>query len=314
MSSSLPVIAAVDGSDGSLYALDRAVDAARRRGAPLRAVHVRQYASWAQPDVLTAGPPDPEDDPVVAAVRGRFAGRAGLPVVEYRALEGAPAAVLPGLGSAAQLLVLGSRGRGGFAGLLLGSNSMAAARDAECPVVVVPRPGSGERGSDDSTAVGAPDGMAVEAGPRVVVGLNVDNPDEATLAFAFLEAELRGARLQAIAAYGWPPQTWASPGELVPPTVDQSAVENEVWALAEGSLAPYRSRYPDVRADAYAMPGDAAGLLVAASQDAGLVVVGRHRRRLLSPARMIGSVTQAVLLHAVAPVAVVPSAASGAEG
>jgi len=299
MSSSLPVIVAVDGSDDSLYALDRAVDAARRRGAPLRVVHVRQYAPWAQPDVLTAGPPDPEDDPVLDQVRARFEGRAGLPVVEYRALEGAPGAVLPELGSAAQLLVLGSRGRGGFTGLLLGSNSMAAARDAECPVLVVPRHG---RKVDE--------GMTVAPGPRVVVGIDVDNPDGMPLAFAFLEAELRGCRLQAIAAYSWPPRTWAASGEFAELMIDQSAVENEIRTLAEGFLAPHRARHPDVRSEAHAMPGDAAGLLVAASKDAELVVVGRHRRRLLSPARMIGSVTQAVLLHAAAPVAVVPPTAS----
>jgi nucleotide-binding universal stress UspA family protein len=300
MSSSLPVIVAVDGSDDSLHALDHAVDAARRRGAPLRVVHVRQYAPWAQPDVLTAGPPNPESDPVLDQVRGRFEGRADLPVVEYRALEGAPGAVLPELGSAAQLLVLGSRGRGGFAGLLLGSNSMAAARDAECPVLVVPRQGREVH-----------EGMTVEPGPRVVVGIDVDNPDEATLAFAFLEAELRGARLQTIAAYGWPPRTWAAPGEFAELMIDQGAIENETRTLAEGLLVPHRSRHPDVRSDAQAMPGDAAGVLVAASKDAELVVVGRHRRRLLSPARMIGSVTQAVLLHAAAPVAVVPPTASG---
>ncbi|MFI6654982.1 universal stress protein [Streptomyces sp. NPDC050523] len=310
MSSSLPVIVAVDGSDDSLYALDRAVDAARRRGAPLRVVHVRQYAPWAQPDVLTAGPPDPEDDPVLDQVRARFEGRAGLPVVEYRALEGTPGAVLPELGSAAQLLVLGSRGRGGFTGLLLGSNSMAAARDAECPVLVVPRHGRGGGTSHAVQAEGEHDGMTVEPGPRVVVGIDVDNPDGMPLAFAFLQAELRGCRLQAIAAYSWPPRTWAASGEFAELMIDQSAVENEIRTLAEGFLAPHRARHPDVRSDAHAMPGDAAGLLVAASKDAELVVVGRHRRRLLSPARMIGSVTQAVLLHAAAPVAVVPPTAS----
>ena len=63
-----------------------------------------------------------------------------------------------------------------------------------------------------------------------------------------------------------------------------------------------------MRADARAMPGDAAGLLVAAAQGADLVAVGRHRRRLPAPARMMGSVTQAVLLHAGSPVAVVPPA------
>ncbi|WP_158806548.1 universal stress protein, partial [Streptomyces sp. NRRL WC-3774] len=48
---------------------------------------------------------------------------------------------------------------------------------------------------------------------------------------------------------------------------------------------------------------------VAASQGADLVVVGRHRRRLTVPARILGSVTQAVLLHAASPVAVVPPGA-----
>lgn len=293
--STLPVIAAVDGSDDSLRALDWALDAARGRRAPLRAVHVRQYAAWARPDVLVAGAPAPDEDSVLEHVRTRLADVADRPVMEYLALEGAPAAVLPELGSRAQLLVLGSRGRGGFASLLLGSNGMAAARDAECPVVVVPRPGR-------EVATEAP----AEPGPRVVVGLQTDSPDEAALAFAFAEAALRGARLQVVAAYQWPLQSWAMPGELVPVMIDQDAVEGEARTLAEGFLAPHRKNHPDVRIDLSVPPGDAAGHLVAASKDADLVVVGRHRRRLLAPARMMGSVTQAVLLHAASPIAVVP--------
>jgi nucleotide-binding universal stress UspA family protein len=293
----LPVIAAVDGSDDSLRALDWALDAARRRKAPLRVVHVRQYTAWTRFEALAAGPPDPDDDPVLDQVRTHLHGRTDPPGPEYLALEGVPSAVLPELGSSAGLLVLGSRGRGGFAGLLLGSNGMAAARDAECPVVVVPRPGR-------EVLEEAPAGP----GPRVVVGLHVDGPDEATLAFAFTEAELRGARLQVVAAYPWPLQTWAAPGDLVALMIDQDAVESETRTLAEGFLAPHRARHPDVRAEPYVTPGDAAGRLVAASQDADLVVVGRHRRRLLAPARMMGSVTQAVLLHAASPVAVVPPA------
>ncbi|ALV37644.1 universal stress protein [Streptomyces sp. CdTB01] len=292
---SLPVVAAVDGSDDSLRALDWALDAARERAAPLRVVHVRQYAAWAQPDVLAAGPPDAGDDPVLAQARGHLEDRAHPPGIEYVGLDGAPGAVLPGLGATARLLVLGSRGRGGFASLLLGSNGMAAARDAECPVVVVPPPGREVHGD-------AP----VEPGPRVVVGLQVDAPDDAALSFAFTEAALRGARLQVVAAYAWPVRSWAVPAELAPEMIDQESVENETWTLAEGFLAPHRKHHPEVRADAFALPGDAAGLLVAASRDAELVVVGRHRRRLLAPARMLGSVTHAVLLHAASPVAVVP--------
>ncbi|OSP39063.1 hypothetical protein B7767_33725 [Streptomyces sp. 13-12-16] len=205
--------------------------------------------------------------------------------------------MLPEAGATARLLVLGSRGRGGFASLLLGSNSLAAARDAECPVVVVPRPGRG--GGDE-------EGVQAGTGRPVVVGLNADSPDETTLAFAFAEAALRGARLRVLAAYPWPLQTWMLPGEVPPPQVDQDAVEHETRLLADGFLAPHRERHPEVAAGIDVLPGDAAGRLVDASRDAELVVVGRHRRRLLAPARMTGSVTQAVLLHAVSPVAVIP--------
>jgi len=294
-----PVIAAVDGSDDSLRALEWALDDANRRAAPLHVVHVRQYAPWAQPEVLVAGPPDPDDDPVLDQVRAFVRERAQIPAVEYRALTGAPPALLPELGAGAQLLVLGSRGRGGFASLLLGSNGLAAARDAACPVVVVPRPGREVDGEPP---------VEHGPGPRVVAGLKVDNPDEVTLAFAFAEAALRGARLQVIAAYPWPVQNWAAAGDLVPSVIDQDAIENETRTLAEDVLAPHRAEHPDVRCDAYALPGDAAGLLVDASKNADLVVVGRHRRRLLAPARMLGSVTHAVLLHAASPIAVVPLA------
>ncbi|MGW5129150.1 universal stress protein [Streptomyces sp. NPDC004069] len=290
-----PVVAAVDGSDDSLRALDWALDAARRRRAPLRAVHVRQYAAWTQPDVLVAGPPGGDDDQVLDQARTHLGERTRGTEVEYAGLDGIPGALLPELGAEAQLLVLGSRGRGGFASLLLGSSSLAAARDAACPVVVVPRPGREVHGE---TPAGP--------GPRVVVGVNVDSPDEAVLAFAFTEAALRGARLQVIAAYPWPPPTWAAPAEVATLMVDQDAVESETRALAEGFLGPHRARHPDVVAEPQAAPGDAAGLLVAASRDAELVVVGRHRRRLLAPARMMGSVTQAVLLHAASPIAVIP--------
>ncbi|MEV5548448.1 universal stress protein [Streptomyces sp. NPDC052309] len=295
--STLPVIAAVDGSDDSLRALDWALDAARRREAPLRVVHVRQYPAWAQPDIPVAEPPDLGEDEVLDQARTHLQDKADGLVTEYIGMEGVPGALLPELGAGAQLMVLGSRGRGGFASLLLGSNGMAAARDAECPVVVVPRPGREVHGE-------AP----AEPGPRVVAGLQVDSPDEATLSFAFTEAALRGARLQVVAAYPWPVHPWAAAGQVVPPVIDEVAIESETRVLADGFLAPYRERHPDVRAESYVVPGDAAGNLVAASRDAELVVVGRHRRRLLAPARMMGSVTHAVLLHAAAPIAVVPPA------
>ena len=198
----------------------------------------------------------------------------------------------------ASLVVVGRGGTGPFPGLPLGRVTRSVLEHAGCPVVVVPRPGR------EVDAAGPPAGP----GPRVVVGLKVDGPDDATLALAFTEAALRGVRLQAVAAYPWPVQTWAAPGDPAPPVFDQDAIEHGTRVLADGFLAPHRERHPSVRAEAVAAPGDAAGLLVAASKDAELVVVGRHRRRLLAPARMLGSVTHAVLLHAASPVMVVPPA------
>ncbi|MFE4667446.1 universal stress protein [Streptomyces sp. NPDC056716] len=293
--SELPVIAAVDGSEDSLRALDWAVDTARGRGALLRVVHVRQYAAWTQPGAPVVLPPGPAEDPVLDDVRDYLAKLTDVPETEYLGVDGAVGVVLPELGDSAQLIVLGSRGRGGFASLLLGSNGIAVARDAGCPVVVVPRPG---REVDD-----APE---VEPGPRVVVGVKVDSPDDALLDFAFTEAAHRGARVHAVASYPWPIQVWTTPAELVPPALDQEAIEAETRTLAEALLAPHREHHPDVRSDTYAVPGDAAGNIVAAAKNATLTAVGRHRRRLTSPAPMLGSVTQAVLLHAPSPIAVIP--------
>ncbi|MEV1021185.1 universal stress protein [Streptomyces sp. NPDC050264] len=293
----LPVVAAVDGSDDSKRALAWALTEAARRGTDLRVVHVRQYAPQLQPAVLVAGPDEPADDPVIGDVRTALEGREGPPPLEFISRTGMPAAVLPEMSAEAQLLVLGSRGRGGFASLLLGSNGVAAARDAVSPVVVVPPPGREVHGD-------AP----VPTGPRVVVGLQTDDPDETVLGFAFEHAERTGARLQVVAAFPWPALAWTAFGDFTPTTVDQEAAERETLNLANDAVAAQRKSHPKVEVDLYVAPGDAAGHLVENSRAADLVVVGRHRRRFTRPAPMLGSVTQAVLLHAASPVAVVPPA------
>ncbi|MER5177440.1 universal stress protein [Streptomyces sp. NPDC002896] len=299
--STLPVIAAVDGSEDSLRALEWGLAEARLRDAPLRVVHVRQYTEWTQPGatVVMAPPPVPEGDQVVDQVRASLADRDALPPVEYLTLDGAPSVILPELSSDAQLIVMGSRGRGGFASLLLGSNGIATARDAVCPVVVVPRPGREVHGNGPA-----------EPGPRVVVAVSAESPDHEALAFAFAAAARRGARLEVVSAYPWPFYAWSVPTDFAAlAVVDKDAVEADTNRVLDGILATHRKEHPDLRVDVSVLGGDAAGHVVAASQGADLVVVGRHRRRLLQPARMLGSVTHAVLLHAVSPVAVVPPAA-----
>ncbi|MFZ3565552.1 universal stress protein [Streptomyces sp. BH097] len=292
----LPVLAAVDGSEDSHRALEWALAEADRRGAELRVVHVQQYAPFLQAEVLVADfDEEPENDTVLAELRKSLEGREGLPPLEFISRVGLPAVVLSEMSTEAQLLVVGSRGRGGFAGLVLGSNSVSTARDAVCPVVVVPRPGREVHG-DTSAA----------PGPRVVVGLKADAPDHATLAFAFERAARSGARLQVVVAYPWPVLAWTAYGDFTPTTIDQEATERDTLRVADETLAELRESHPKVEVEVLVVPGDAAGHLVENSRDAELVVVGRHRRRLTRPAPMLGSVTHAALLHAASPVAVVP--------
>lgn len=118
-----PVVAAVDGSPDGLRALEWALDAARRHGTTLRVLHVRTAPPRVRQDVRDTGPPAADDDPVLIQARARVDALGGIPSVEYVVTEGAPGALLPETGAEARLLVLGSRGRGGFASLLLGSNS-----------------------------------------------------------------------------------------------------------------------------------------------------------------------------------------------
>ena len=291
-----PVVVAVDGSEGSLRALDWALAEAQLRTAPLRLVHVRPEAMWSRavaPDDIT----EPTEDQVLARVLGSLADRPHLPAVDSRSLVGNPGALLPEEGRSAQLLVLGSRGRGGFASLLLGSNGMAAARDAPCPVVVVPRPGRKVPGAGP-----------VPPGPRVVVGVSAEKPDDDVLSFAWAEAGRHAARLDVVCAYPWPGYVWGDISGFAPTAEDQEAAQAAVADQLDEILDGHRAAHPEVDVVPRVLPGDAAGHLVTASQDALLVVVGRHRRSLLHPARLLGSVTHAVLLHAACPVAVVPTA------
>ncbi|MFZ3469971.1 universal stress protein [Streptomyces sp. 4.24] len=166
------MIAAVDGSANSNRALEWALSQAPMAGAPLRIVHARLSTDTIGSALSGAfDEPGRDDDPVL--------GRTGLPPIEYASHPGTPDNVLPGLGEGAQLMVRGSRGRGGFASLLLGSNGLACASRAARPVVVA-------------------------------LGLNSAAPDDSTTSFAFREAARRGARLQVVVAHAWPGRTFTT--------------------------------------------------------------------------------------------------------
>jgi len=135
------IVVGVDGSDNSVSALRWAVAEARRRSARLEVVRAWR---WTSPvgEGLVAVPPDlPNQIEEAAAVELRRQldqvdtdGVNVDPVVAY----GDAPSVLVDIARDADLLVVGSRGRGGFTGLLLGSVSQQCAQHAPCPVVIVP--------------------------------------------------------------------------------------------------------------------------------------------------------------------------------
>jgi nucleotide-binding universal stress UspA family protein len=132
------IVVGVDGSPASLDALRWAVRQARLTGAALEAV-----TAWAYPTTYGF--------PVIANVDWEHGARTVLDkaiaeagcadvAITQRVLEGHPARVLADAAAGADLLVVGSRGHGGFTGLLLGSVSEYVVTHAPCPAVVVRHP------------------------------------------------------------------------------------------------------------------------------------------------------------------------------
>lgn len=141
------IVVGVDGSEGSRLALRWAIDEATRvAGAKVVAI-----ATWTYP-VVAASPwmggydvpmdlTEPTQQSLDETV-AEIAGAAGFDTarIEKRVVSGPAASTLIEAGKDADLLVVGSRGLGGFTGLLLGSVSHQVAAHAPCPVVVVPVP------------------------------------------------------------------------------------------------------------------------------------------------------------------------------
>jgi nucleotide-binding universal stress UspA family protein len=140
------IVVGVDYSDGAKAALRFALEEAKLRQAKLRAVHAWQFSGHLGAPGLEGSYPGFGGELEVmrgaaeaefeAALREFAAGTPGVEV-ERRIVEGSPAGVLVEESRGADLLVVGSRGRGGFAGLLLGSVSQQCAQHAACPVVIV---------------------------------------------------------------------------------------------------------------------------------------------------------------------------------
>lgn len=147
------IVVGVDGSPESKKALRWALDEARLRGAGIEVVHIHQSASVWFPygDTLAVSMTEAiaaeyeeaqraageQAKELVDTMIDELGDTGGVRVEPVLVADANPASTLVERSREADLLVVGSRGRGGFAGLLLGSVSQQVASHAHCPVVIV---------------------------------------------------------------------------------------------------------------------------------------------------------------------------------
>jgi nucleotide-binding universal stress UspA family protein len=208
-------------------------------------------------------------------------------LIDTDLLTGPPALMVTGSGSGALLLVVGARGAGGFAAMLLGSVSRYAAMHASCPVVV----------AREETGV---------VHREVVVGIRDPHDATATLPFAFEEAALRGATLVAVHTWHVSPAPFGDYGGTeTTRQADLAKVPADVLRNLAETLRDWREKYPDVPVREDVVHGHPARVLASYTARADLVVIGRHGGHDTGPA--IGAVQHGVLNHAHGPVAIVPA-------
>lgn len=276
------IVVGYDGSDGGRPALDWAVEEAQARRSPLTLCH-----AWQIPYPGLMPPPSEEIRKAAGIVLAEGADqvREQAPGLTVRSLLvcGPVLQVLYEVGEAADLVVTGSRRRGGIAQLLAGSVSGQLAEHAHFPVVIV----------RDSVRPSA------ELSPgTIVVGVDGSPAACRALGFAFEEARVHGVPLTTVCA--WPRE---SPAMLSAPFVDAGGLREMAETRFGRLLAPWRERYPEVRVEARFATGEPAGLLLAAGEAARLLVVGARGLGGIRSA-LLGSVSHAVLREAPCPVAV----------
>ncbi len=289
--STRPVIVGYDGSPSSQAALAWAMEEAAQRRLPVLVVHAYM------PSVPTAGigygvAVDPtyaqelaEEAREVLAEGLALAAHARPEVpVEGRLMSGSTAMALLEIAENTTMVVLGSRGLGGFSGLLLGSVGVQLSSHAPSPVVIT-------RPVHDPNA------------RRVVVGIDGSAVSRDALAFGFDLASRRGYDLLAVHAWDMPPYDVIASSVAPPPLLLTDISDDEVRLTAE-ALAGWQEKYPDVVVEQRIIRDAPDQALVEASEHAALVAVGsRGRGGFLG--LLLGSVSHTLIHHARCPVAVV---------
>ncbi|MFD5814289.1 universal stress protein [Streptomyces sp. NPDC127038] len=285
----LPIVVGVDGSESSMRAVDWAADEAALRGAPLRLVYAslwERYEGRSLADDLHKPLEQVTAEDIVRTAGQRARLRRPELEISTDVLPEEPEYALVREGRQAAALVLGTRGRSGLTEMLLGSVSLTVAAHANCPVIVL-------RGSHDNK---------VSAGKRgrVVVGIGEKSWDSAALRFAAQEAKLRRASLDAVRAWRCPAHE--STDHPLPAGEPARLHEAQATEILDKALEDAPA---DVDLSRRAVEGPVRRVLLDASRDADLLVVGARRGR-EHLGLQLGRVAHAVLHHSACAVAVVP--------
>ena len=270
--SAQPIVAATDGSEESLRAAEWAAREAAVRGAPLRIVSAavllpRMIGGHAMSGYDTVADTIREHrDQALAAAAERAAKAAPGLLIDTDHLDGPPAEAVTASGSGALMLVVGSRGVGGFAAMVLGSVSRYAATHASCPVVVVRE-------------------AAESARRQVGIGIG-DLENTASLTFAFEEAALRKASLIAVHSWHLPESDISRAGPTFPEPAATSRDRNgQAPRAATGRLAGQVPRRPGQPGPRPRPPGPGAGRPVGPRRPGGARQADRAPRARLGHAR-----------------------------
>jgi nucleotide-binding universal stress UspA family protein len=281
------VIVGIDGSPVSDAAVSWAAHDAAIRGLPLTIVYVENPAAptWSQAPILEESPAEQvaEDRSLLAnaakIARDAIADTAQIHI-NGELLSSAIVPALVDQSKDAELIVVGSTGRGALSRSFLGSVSSGLIRHAHCPVALI---------RDEDPQLPHP------AEAPVLVGIDGSTADLAT-AVAFEEASLRYTDLIALHA-------WNDTDMSEIPGFDWSPTTTKEDHLLAEALAGWQERYPNVTVHKRLVRDRAARALVDASESAQLVVVGSHGSGALA-GMLLGSVSNAVVQAVHKPVIV----------
>jgi nucleotide-binding universal stress UspA family protein len=282
------ILVGVDGSPAAKYAVDWAARDAAMRNVPLTLVHTVQpigptlpplpappaFARWQVEQAQTI-----LDTAVEIARRSTPDG--GPAKIESELLFSPVVPSLVDLSKEAQMVVVGSRGRGPLMRSLLGSVSSSLIRHAHCPVAVI---------HDEDPLMPHP------AEAPVLVGIDGSPASELATAIAFQEASWRGVELVAL-------HVWSDVAVNDFPAIDWPAMKPAAEEILAERLAGWQERYLDVKVRRVVECDHPTYHLIRESESAQLVVVGSHGRGGFA-GMLLGSVSTAVAHSARMPVIV----------